>query len=196
MAGANGRGSIRVIAGRYRGLRLATRPGREVRPTADRVKEALFSILGHDLTGAAVVDCFAGSGGLGIEALSRGARRVLFVERDPVTARLLEENLGRLRDAPETRVIVGDALVPPVWLGAAPPADLILADPPYGGGVAEAFLAALRPEEALRAGGRLALEHEAAIEPGGRGWVAATRRRYGSTGISIFTYGPPRPEEA
>jgi len=196
MAGSTGGGSIRVIAGRYRGLRLATRPGSAVRPTADRVKEALFSILGHDLTGVAVVDCFAGVGGLGIEALSRGARRVLFVEQDPRSARILEENLGRLRDAPSFRIVVGDALVPSVWGGAAAPADLILADPPYGSGLAEAFLEALGTVEVLRPGGRVVLEHEAALEPSGRGWVAATRRRYGGTGISIFTRGPRRPGEA
>ena len=86
---------MRVVAGRYGGRRLASPPGRDTRPTADRVREALFSILGP-LDGERVLDLYAGSGALGIEALSRGATEAVFVERDARAARALESNLEAL----------------------------------------------------------------------------------------------------
>src|SRR5688500_4489897 len=91
---------MRVIAGRCGRRRLRSSPARALRPTADRVKEALFNILGDGLVGAEVVDLYAGTGGLGIEALSRGAERVTWVERDPVLAGLIRDNLRAL-DIPE-----------------------------------------------------------------------------------------------
>ena len=119
---------MRVDAGRHRGRPLKAPPGRTTRPTADRVREALFSILG-DVRGTSVADLFAGSGALGIEALSRGAASATFVERDRRTAAVIRANLDTLGEAAE--VAVDDA---PGWLdssreGAA--FDLVLIDPPY-----------------------------------------------------------------
>src|SRR5262245_17071885 len=91
-----GRGSVRIIAGHYRGLRIRNSAGFDVRPTSDRVRESLFGILGDRVVGARVLDCFAGTGALGIEALSRGAVRVGFVETDPRVLYLLRANLERL----------------------------------------------------------------------------------------------------
>jgi 16S rRNA (guanine(966)-N(2))-methyltransferase RsmD len=120
--------SLRVVAGRHRGRRLRTPPGRGTRPTADRVREALFAILGP-VEGVAVLDLFAGSGALGIEALSRGAASATFVERDRRAAAVVRANLDALGEDGE--VVVRDALA---WL-AAPPAEatfgLVLVDPPY-----------------------------------------------------------------
>ena len=118
---------MRVIGGEHRGRRLTTPPGLDVRPTSDRVREALFSILG-DVGGLAVADLFAGSGALGIEALSRGATRVVFVESDPRAVAAIEANLEAIR-APDRRVVRADALA---WLRRAEGKyDLVFLDPPY-----------------------------------------------------------------
>jgi 16S rRNA (guanine966-N2)-methyltransferase len=117
---------LRVVAGRFGGRRLKAPPGRDTRPTADRVREALFSILGP-LGGLRVLDLFAGSGALGIEALSRGAARATFVDRDPRALAALRANLDAL--GAEGEVHRGDALS---FLASGPgPFDLVFVDPPY-----------------------------------------------------------------
>jgi 16S rRNA (guanine966-N2)-methyltransferase len=117
---------VRVVAGRYKGRRLEAPPGRDTRPTADRVREALFSILGP-LDGLRVLDLFAGSGALGIEALSRGAAQATFVEDDPRALAALRSNLEAVGAEP---VVHGaDALA---FLATSPgPYDLVFVDPPY-----------------------------------------------------------------
>jgi 16S rRNA (guanine966-N2)-methyltransferase len=120
---------MRVVAGAHRGRTLRAPPGTGTRPTADRVREALFSILGPVVDGARVLDLFAGSGALGIEALSRGAASATFVERDRRAAAAIRANLEGL-DA-DARVVVRDALA---WLKSPPPGaafGLVFADPPY-----------------------------------------------------------------
>jgi 16S rRNA (guanine(966)-N(2))-methyltransferase RsmD len=121
---------VRVIAGRYGGRRLQAPPGTATRPTSDRVREALFSILGTRVAGARVLDLFAGSGALGLEALSRGAASVTFVESAPAALRVLRTNLSTL-DA-EAEIVRADALK---WLRAASAGprqyDLVFLDPPY-----------------------------------------------------------------
>ena len=119
---------MRVVAGKHRGRRLTAPPGRSTRPTSDKVREALFSILGP-IDEKSVLDLFAGSGALGIEALSRGAHPVTFVESDRGAAQAIRDNLTALGE--EAEVAVRDALA---WLRAAPAGtayDLVLIDPPY-----------------------------------------------------------------
>ena len=118
---------MRVVAGRYRGRRLTAPRGTSVRPTSDRVREALFSILG-DIEGLRVLDLFAGSGALAIEALSRGAASATLVENDPAALDAIRANLAPLPDA-HAEVVRADALA---WLGGRRgPFDLVFADPPY-----------------------------------------------------------------
>jgi 16S rRNA (guanine966-N2)-methyltransferase len=118
---------MRVIAGAYRGRRLTTPPGFDVRPTSDRVREALFNILG-DIEGLRVADLFAGSGALGIEALSRGAASAVLVEQDARAVDAIRSNLDAL-GAAGGRVVRGDALA---WLRRADGQfDLVFLDPPY-----------------------------------------------------------------
>ncbi len=180
---------LRVVAGRFRGRRLSVPAGLSIRPTADRVKEALFSSLGDRVAGARVADCFAGTGSLGIEALSRGAAHAVFVERDPAGLAVLRGNLGNLgldgAEAPVT-IRAQDALHPRTWAKGLLPLDLVLADPPYGQGLGEALLVALSREPALAPHGWLVLEHERAVEPDHAGWRVVARKRYGETMISTF----------
>jgi 16S rRNA (guanine966-N2)-methyltransferase len=118
---------MRVVAGQYRGRRLSAPRGTSVRPTSDRVREALFSILG-DLDGLRVLDLFAGSGALGIEALSRGAASATLVENDRAALDALRANLAPL-GAADAEVVRADALR---WLaGRRGPYDLVFLDPPY-----------------------------------------------------------------
>jgi 16S rRNA (guanine966-N2)-methyltransferase len=119
---------VRVIAGEFRGRRIEAPPGHATRPMLDRVREALFSTLGPWLRDALVLDLFAGSGSLGLEALSRGARHVRFVERGAPALAALQKNVAALGVAERVAIVRGDALDPAHWV-AAP--DVVLLDPPY-----------------------------------------------------------------
>lgn len=126
--------SLRIIAGQWRGRKLVAPTGDATRPTADRTRETLFSMLVSRIgafEGLTVADLFAGSGALGLEALSRGAASCLFVEQDAAALRALRSNIANLHAQPQTDVRAGSVLA----LGPAKaPLDLILLDPPYGTG--------------------------------------------------------------
>ena len=121
---------MRVVAGTFKGNRLAAPPGRRTRPTADRVREAVFNLLGP-VDGARVLDLFAGSGALGIEALSRGASSAVFVERDPRAAAVLRRNLEQVGAAGTVRRRDAVAYLRSQAAASEAPFDLVLADPPY-----------------------------------------------------------------
>lgn len=129
---------MRIIAGRWRGHAIAAPPSDRTRPTTDRVREAWMSMMQTALPDARVLDLFAGSGGLGLEAVSRGARHATFVERSGTALRTLRSNIQKLGADVETRVVRGDALdfVEKVERGHY---DIVLADPPYGSGAAESL---------------------------------------------------------
>ncbi|MFN2433460.1 MAG: RsmD family RNA methyltransferase [Gemmatimonadota bacterium] len=187
---------MRVIAGRYRGRRLRSAAAPELRPTADRVKEALFSILAAALPGAPVVDLYAGTGGLGIEALSRGAARVTWVERDPRLAVVIRENLAALgvaEPSEEVRIVRGEAGAFLRRL-APDPKLVLLADPPYRAG-APGLLSWLA--EHPRGFAAAALEHPAREAPGRElhGPLRADRRAYGNVGLTVFTPSDPPPTD-
>jgi 16S rRNA (guanine966-N2)-methyltransferase len=143
--------SLRIIAGSYGGRRLQAPPGTATRPTADRVREALFSILGWRVEGADVLDLFAGAGALGLEALSRGAARATFVDSAPAALRALRANLATL--GAEGEVVRADAVG---WLRAASAGDrqysLVFLDPPYrraealGAALSDALPSVLGPD--------------------------------------------------
>jgi 16S rRNA (guanine966-N2)-methyltransferase len=139
---------MRIVAGRHRGRRLLAPPGEKVRPTSDRAREALFNILLHGqlaaegipFTGAAVLDAFAGTGALGLEALSRGAAEAAFIEQDPEALATLRRNIAALGEDGRAQIVSGDATRPP----RAPSAyTLVFLDPPYRSGLAAAALTAL-----------------------------------------------------
>ncbi|MGH8080513.1 MAG: 16S rRNA (guanine(966)-N(2))-methyltransferase RsmD [Lysobacter sp.] len=142
-------GKVRIIGGRWRGTRLNVRDAPGLRPTSDRVRETLFNWLLSALPGARVLDLFAGSGALGMEALSRGAASAVLVERDPALAAELRALAERLEGGEAAQVVQGDALA---WLGAQPAAgadapgfDLAFVDPPFAAGLWDAVWPALLP---------------------------------------------------
>jgi 16S rRNA (guanine966-N2)-methyltransferase len=177
---------MRVIAGRLGGRRLHAPRGRATtRPTSDRVREALFSMLG-DIQGGVGLDLFAGTGALGIEALSRGAERVVFVERDRAAVRALRANLEALGLAsPEAELRVGDALAAlRAARGARETYDLVFVDPPYGQtGELVGELSALLPA-VLAPGARVVVESDRRA-PAELPLAVAQRKRYGDTTITI-----------
>jgi 16S rRNA (guanine966-N2)-methyltransferase len=123
---------MRIISGKLRGRRLRSPMGMEVRPTGDRLKETLFNILGHNLADLVLVDAFAGTGAIGIEALSRGARAVMFIERSPESGRLIRRNLELCGIADGYRLIPLDVFQSFRQLGREGfNADIIFLDPPY-----------------------------------------------------------------
>lgn len=123
---------MRVIAGKARRLPLKTVPGMETRPTTDRIKETLFNILQNDLPGARFLDIFAGSGGIGIEALSRGAREAYFIEHNRAAVACIKENLAFTHLDKEGVVIAADVLAALARLEGQDPFHIIFMDPPYG----------------------------------------------------------------
>ncbi len=181
-------GGLRIVGGRWRGRRLDAGDGRSVRPTAERMREALFNILAHAPDwrrdegplplDAAVLDVFAGSGALGLEALSRGAVRCAFLEKDPRAAALIRRNLDGLDLPPgAAEVLRRDATAP----GKAPfAADLAFLDPPYGQALADRALAALLAAGWLKPGALVVLETGGSEPlPEVAGFILRDERRYG-----------------
>lgn len=180
---------MRVIAGQAKGRRLRTPKGRELRPTADRVKEALFNILPRDLTGRRVLDLFAGTGNLGLEALSRGAASAVLIDIARPATSVIEENVLALGFGAGARVITA-----PVFKAVRTLArrgekfDLILLDPPYERGLAGETLKEIAKEGLLDEAGIVVAEHSVRDRLDERyGALALSdRRRYGDTELSFF----------
>ncbi|HTT87441.1 MAG TPA: RsmD family RNA methyltransferase [Acidimicrobiales bacterium] len=168
---------MRVVAGTSRGRVLKAPRGGDIRPTADKVREAIFDVLGGvvELTGATVADLFAGSGAMGIEALSRGAASVVFVDHSPVALRAVRQNLtaAGLDDAP-TRIVRAEALR---WLARPHAFDLALCDPPYAFDAWHELLGRLRAAVAV-------LETDRPVDTPPT-WEVIKRKRYGGTLVSV-----------
>lgn len=177
--------SLTVSGGTLRGRKLATLPGRETRPTIGRVREAIFSILQHDLEGARVLDIFSGSGALAIEAVSRGAADAVLIENNPKTAAVIRANLDRC--GLTLRLIVADFRAGLKTLaGEKAVFDLVFADPPYGLIPPEEMYRVLREYRLMAAGGFLIMEHAGRLQPEGDEIV--TTRRFGDSAITIYRY--------
>ena len=187
---------MRVVAGRLGGRRLRAVPGSATRPTSDRVREALFSVLGDRVEGARVLDLFAGTGALAIEALSRGAASAVLVEQAPQATAVIRANLEGLGVADLATVRRTRA---EVYLRSQRdgPFDLAFLDPPYAVpvGLLAGLLARLT-RGALAPGAVVALEASSRAEP--PPWPPALHpdppRRYGDTTLHLATYEPPRPD--
>jgi 16S rRNA (guanine966-N2)-methyltransferase len=170
---------MRIGAGDAKGRRLEAPGGSRTRPTSDRVREAIFDMLGSldAVRDASVVDLFAGSGALGIEALSRGARRATFIEHDRGAVTAIRANLATCGFGDDrAEVVAADVLT---WVGTAPPADVVLVDPPYrftGWADLLARLAGVAALVVLESGGPLEL---------GPAWRVLREKQYGGTVVTV-----------
>jgi 16S rRNA (guanine966-N2)-methyltransferase len=197
-------GTLRIVAGELRGRRIQIPPGSRVRPTPDRVREALFDILGDDLSGARVLDACAGTGALGLEALSRGATSATFIEADAQVLARLRNTTERLGVDSRCRFLGGKAEVLIGAGGTGGPFDLVLADPPYAEPLGRPILAALLAAPGtLRPGARIVLERDARFPavPGGQSLPLVRSARYGRTCLDFYVYegagsGTPPPRDS
>lgn len=183
---------MRIIGGERRGLKLAEvgagDAAAHLRPTADRVREAIFNLLvngthGNPILGARVLDLFAGTGALGLEALSRGAAQVTFVDHGAVARALLRRNIELMQAAEATELLRSDARKMGPNRGA--PYDLVFLDPPYGLGLGEAALAACVVGGWLAPGAMIVWE-EGAAPPVPQGFMLLDRRRYGAAVVTLL----------
>ncbi|SHH52669.1 16S rRNA (guanine(966)-N(2))-methyltransferase RsmD [Marivita hallyeonensis] len=185
---------MRIIAGLYRGRPLANvgkgDPAAHLRPTTDRVRESLFNMLGggrfgEPFEGATVLDLFAGTGALGLEAMSRGAASVVFVDDGRKAVSLIKANIKNL-ECPDARVIQRDATrLPPC---DTEPANLVFLDPPYGKSLGQKALASAMDKGWL-AEGALVVWEEIAPQMAPDGFTRLDTRRYGDTHVTVLRFG-------
>jgi 16S rRNA (guanine(966)-N(2))-methyltransferase RsmD len=180
---------MRVIAGTQKGRKLHSPKGPGVRPTADRVREALFSILGSRIVGARFLDLYAGTGAIGIEALSRGARHVTFVEPDQSVLRVLRANLALcgLEAAADIQACSAEAFLRRTMTGC-PPYDILFADPPYRTDPVKELWPMLVDADIAAPDALIVLEHASKLAATGepRRLNLLRQYRYGDTTLSVF----------
>jgi 16S rRNA (guanine966-N2)-methyltransferase len=174
---------LRIVAGEFGGRRISTPAGTATRPTRESVREAWFSALGDRLNGARVLDLFSGSGALGLEALSRGATHVDFIERSPVAFSALERNVEALDVADRTDTYREEAFSYLSRVAASVAYDIALADPPYDSDAARRLIELNRRQPFARL---LCLEYRSETLPDA-GADVAWQRRYGDTTLAFFT---------
>ncbi|MFN8534270.1 MAG: 16S rRNA (guanine(966)-N(2))-methyltransferase RsmD [Dehalococcoidia bacterium] len=176
---------MRVIAGRARGRPLLAPKGAQTRPTSDLIRGVIFNLLAQEVDDLGeVLDLYAGSGALGIEALSRGAERVTFVERNPTACRVISENLHRLDLAEGTTIVNAPVKRALTTLNGA--YTIILLDPPYADSEIDEVLAQLAASSLVGSETIVVVEHSKHREPEGPGLMRVKRRCHGDTCVSIF----------
>ena len=177
---------MRVITGKARGIQLKTPDGMQTRPTADRVKEALFSIINFDIPGADVLDLFGGTGQLGIEALSRGAKSAVFVDQSEQACKLIRENLKRTKLETQGRVVRGDYM--DYLSRCRENYDIILLDPPYAEVFLENALKRITEIDILRSGGIIVAERplEKELPWEFEGYTRSKDYKYGKILLTIY----------
>ena len=188
---------MRIISGIARGQRIFT-PGRgnivnHIRPTSDKVREAIFNIIGDRVFEVNVLDLFAGTGAIGIEALSRGCNNVVFVDKSPDAVKLINRNLDKCGFSDKATVFRRDLLKSPSFLTKCCPVlgfGLIFADPPYRKGYSARFLEIIMRLNLLNSNGLLVIEDAKDVElPEKEGFLSlADRRKYGDTNVCIYNY--------
>ena len=177
---------MRVISGKARGVTLKTPDGLQTRPTADRVKEAMFSIIQFDLPGARILDLFGGTGQLAIEAISRGAKQAVIVDAAEQACRLIKENLRRAKMEPDVQVVRADYLQ---YLGHCHEKfDIVFLDPPYAEVFLENSLKKISEIDILQSGGIIVTERpvEKALNCEFEGFSRSKDYKYGSTLLTLY----------
>ena len=180
---------MRVTGGYYRNSMIKSPKGRNVRPTSDRVREALFNILAQKTEGAFFLDLFAGSGTVGIEALSRGAEKCIFIENNNYCVKIINENLNRLNIKEKSILIKGDVIATlngrmTDYQGAT---DIIYCDPPYNNNCSEGLREAVYSNNLMNKGGLLIIEHSQKTElKEDAFWQIKDKRKYGEVALTFF----------
>jgi 16S rRNA (guanine(966)-N(2))-methyltransferase RsmD len=180
---------MRIITGTAKGRQLKTPRGHDVRPTSDRVKESLFAILGGRVADAAVADLFAGTGNLGLEALSRGATSAVFVDASPASIAIIRDNVARTGLGSCAEILCGDALAAvDRFARTGRTFDLIFCDPPYNRGLAAAILRKIDAGKIIRPRGTIIIEHSRHEQlPDSLANLTVSRtERYGETLVSLL----------
>jgi 16S rRNA (guanine966-N2)-methyltransferase len=184
---------LRIVAGRHRGRRLAAPEGLATRPTAERVRQALFDMLWHApwagreaVENTRVLDAFAGTGALGLEALSRAAARAVFIEPDRAALRALRANIVTLGEQDRARVIAGDATRPPP---ADAPCSLVFLDPPYGQALVPRAFAALGAAGWIAPGALVVAEIGKAETLDLPGFTPLAERSHGAARLVVLRQG-------
>ena len=183
---------MRIVGGEFRGRALATPKSSDIRPTTDRTRESLFNILSHShaevLDGGRVIDCFAGTGAVGLEALSRGASQALFVETSVEGRGLLRTNIEALGLQGRARIFRRDAIDLGV-VGTMDPFDFLFADPPYGKGLGEKCFHSAASGGWLADGALAILEEQATVEPSvPAAFALKDIREFGDTRMHFYRY--------
>ncbi len=179
---------MRIGGGNNKGRRLQTVPGRLVRPTSGRVRQALFNTLREWVPGSIFVDTFAGTGSVGLEALSQGARHVYFVENDPRALLTLRTNINHCGFESQVTIVAASLPQAVRKLPATQQADVLFLDPPYASELAEATLSTLDDCGLLAPAGLIVWQHAVRHEPRAlSGYTLWQSRRYGNTQISFLT---------
>ncbi|MBQ3404638.1 MAG: 16S rRNA (guanine(966)-N(2))-methyltransferase RsmD [Oscillospiraceae bacterium] len=176
---------MRVIAGTAKGRRLSEPEGMDIRPTTDNVKESIFNIIQFDIEGASVLDMFAGTGQLGIEALSRGAEKAVFLDRSRKALNIVQRNLETAGFSDRARLFCTDSLQ---WIGCGEKFDIVVMDPPYDGDILEKALSLAISFDILADDGIIVCESRSdktLTEPDS-GAFKKREYRYGKIKISMF----------
>jgi len=184
-----GSGSLRVIAGIYRGRRLRTLAGSQTRPTSDRLRETFFNIVSPWVKGAVFLDLCAGSGAIGIEALSRGASRAVFVEISRTASAIIDENLCHVDADRHAAIVTQDVISALKLLAARNQAfDLIYFDPPYDSNLYDPVIGQIASSELLRERGLLIVEHQSrrALEESYGGLTRYREVRQGNSALAFY----------
>ena len=181
---------MRIIAGTSKGRRLSTPKNHSLRPTSDRAKESIFNVLGKDIEGKVILDLFAGTGNLGIEALSRGAKKTIFVEKERQALRLIRKNLARCGLSGQSEILPVDAdRAIAILKQRADSFDLIMMDPPYEKGWLQKIFKKLNSHPIYRRDSILVIEHgrHESLPPFMDRWNLIRQRRMGDTVISFLS---------
>ncbi len=183
---------MRIITGDFKGRKIEMPVGYDIRPTTEKVKEALFSIIGQDIYDAVVVDLFSGTGNLGLEALSRGAEKCIFCDNNRESIALIKRNIANCRAEEWSEIIPGDyekCLSRMADRGEQ--ADIFLLDPPYKKGLYENCFEMIDSLDLLKEGGTIVAEHkrEDVFPEELSGFIKVKDRNYGTITLSIFVRG-------